>query len=182
MDGARKPRVGISACLLGEEVRWDGRHKHDPLLVGVLGPAVEWVPVCPEVELGLGVPREPIRLVGAPGALRLVGERSGDDHTAAMQAFAERRLAELAALDLCGWVTKKDSPSCGLEGVRVFSGPGGLPRPEGTGAFVRLLRERFPLLPVEEAERLHDPALRARFLERVLSFERDRAGLAAASR
>src|SRR5512140_1734220 len=116
-------RIGVSSCLLGKKVRYDGQHKRDDFLTEVLDPFVEWVPVCPELELGLGVPREPIRLVGpaagADAAPRLVAERSGQDHTAAMQAYAERRVAELARADLDGYVTKKGSPSCGMERVRV---------------------------------------------------------------
>src|SRR5512140_1748762 len=110
-------RIGVSSCLLGKKVRYDGQHKRDPFLTETLDPFVEWVPVCPELELGLGVPREPIRLVGRPEAPR-VAERSGTDHTAAMRAFAEARVATLAAEDLAGWITKKDSPSCGMERVR----------------------------------------------------------------
>lgn len=161
------PRIAISACLLGRPVRWDGTDRRDPLLAEALAPEVEWVPVCPEVELGMGVPREPIRLVGAPAAPRLVGERSGTDHGDAMRALADRRAAELAALGVDGLVTKRDSPSCGLAGVRVWPEDGGAPRREGTGAFVRVLAARLPLLPIEEEDRLHDPAVRAAFLARV---------------
>src|SRR5512145_2534026 len=97
-----KLRLGVSACLLGEDVRWDGRNKRDRFVVDVLGPRVEWVPVCPEVELGLGVPREPIRLVGRPESPWLVAERSGADHTSAMLRLAEARVRELERLDLDG--------------------------------------------------------------------------------
>lgn len=171
-------RVGVSACLLGEEVRWDGRHKRDGALLEALGPLVEWVPVCPEVELGLGAPREPIRLAGPAAAPRLVAERTGADLTAAMEAFARRRVGELLALDLDGWVTKRSSPSCGLSGVPVHPAPaegGGRPRPEGTGAFVRVLVAALPALPIEEAEALHDPARRARFVARLRAYARERA-------
>jgi uncharacterized protein YbgA (DUF1722 family)/uncharacterized protein YbbK (DUF523 family) len=168
----QKLRVGVSACLLGQNVRYDGNHKRDPFLVDVLGPFVQWVPVCPELEVGMGVPREPIRLVGRPSAPSLVAERSGTDHTEAMRAFAERRVAELAAEDLSGYVVKKDSPSCGLERVRVWPRSGGPPRREGTGAFAAVLRERLPLLPVEEEGRLHDPVLRESFIERLFVHDR----------
>jgi uncharacterized protein YbbK (DUF523 family)/uncharacterized protein YbgA (DUF1722 family) len=174
-----KLRVGVSACLLGQEVRYDGRHKRDRFLVEVLAPFVEWVPVCPELELGLGVPREPIRLVGRAGAPRLVGERTGVDHTEAMRAYAEARVAALAREELSGYVTKKDSPSCGLERVRVHSGKGGQPRRAGVGAFVRVLIRAMPLLPVEEEDRLADPALRESFIERVLAYARWKKALAA---
>ncbi len=172
-------RVGISSCLLGREVRYDGQHKRDAFLVDALGPFVEWVPVCPELELGMGVPREPIRLVGRPNAPRLVAERSEADHTARMRTFAERRVAELVREDLCGYVTKKDSPSCGMERVRVYPARGdGPPRREGVGAFTRVLLERMPLLPIEEEERLHDPALRESFIERMFAYARWKAALA----
>ncbi|HUL59474.1 MAG TPA: DUF523 domain-containing protein [Anaeromyxobacteraceae bacterium] len=182
-----KPRLGVSACLLGASVRYDGQHRRDAFLVDTFGPLVEWVAVCPELELGLGVPREPIRLVGPPASPRLVAEQSGIDHTAAMRAFAERRVAELEALDLSGYVTKSDSPSCGMAQVRVWpepvpgprppsvdAAPGGdgAPRREGVGAFVRVLLDRMPNLPVEEEGRLGDAEVRERFLERVFGYAR----------
>jgi uncharacterized protein YbgA (DUF1722 family)/uncharacterized protein YbbK (DUF523 family) len=176
-------RLGVSACLLGKKVRYDGQHKRDAFLTETLEPFVEWVPVCPELEVGMGVPREPIRLVGRPGAPRLLGDRSGQDHTASMRAYSERRVAELAALDLAGYVTKKDSPSCGMERVRVWSATGGgPPRREGVGAFARVLLEALPLLPVEEEGRLHDPALRESFVERIFAHDRWRRAVAAGLR
>jgi len=139
--------------------------------VDALGPQVEWVEVCPEAELGLGVPREPIRLVAAgAGAPRLVGERSGLDHTAAMARFAEARVRELEALDLDGFVTKRDSPSCGMAGVAVHPESGGAPALDGVGAFLKVLAARLPLLPVEEEGRLEDAAQRERFLERARAY------------
>lgn len=168
-----KLRLGVSACLLGQDVRWDGRNKRDPFVVDVLGPLVEWVAVCPELELGLGVPREPIRLAGRASGPRLVAERSGKDHTAAMLRYAEARVRELALLDLDGYVTKKDSPSCGLAGVPVHSGRGGS-RPAGVGLFVRTLARRMPRLPVVEEPALADPAERERFVERALAYRRRR--------
>src|SRR5205823_12948479 len=170
-------RLGISACLLGQAVRYDGGHKRDPFLERTLGRFVEWVPVCPEVELGLGVPREPIRLEGDPAAPRLVAAKSRRDLTRAMTRFARARAAELARLDLVGYVFKKDSPSCGLERVRVHGG--GRPRRRGTGLFARALMERLPLLPVEEEGRLGDAALRARFVERAFAHARWQGALAA---
>ncbi len=175
-----KPRLGVSSCLLGRNVRYDGQHKKDDFVVDVLGPFVEWVPVCPELEVGMGVPREPIRLVGKASAPRVVADRSGRDWTEEMRAFAERRVAELAALDLSGYVTKKDSPSCGMERVRVHPARGGgPPRRDGVGAFVRVVRERLPLLPIEEEGRLHDPALRESFVERIFAYARWKAARAA---
>lgn len=156
--------MGISSCLLGERVRYDGRDKRHALLLETLGPLVEWVPVCPELELGLGVPREPIRLVGRVDAPRLLGERSGVDLTEAMRRWAERRVEELAALGIDGWVTKARSPSCGLRGVLVHAEDGD-PREAGVGAFVRALRERLSRLPIADEEQLEDAGFRDRFLE-----------------
>ncbi|HEX9306420.1 MAG TPA: DUF523 and DUF1722 domain-containing protein [Anaeromyxobacter sp.] len=173
-----KLRLGVSACLVGRKVRYDGQHKRDAFVADVLGPFVEWVPVCPELEVGMGVPREPIRLVGTSVAPRLVAERSGTDHTDAMLRFAEARVRELEQLDLAGYVTKKDSPSCGLERVRVHPARGGTPRRDGVGLFVRVLAARLPLLPVEEEGRLNDPALRESFVERIFAHARWKAAVA----
>src|SRR5262245_19434919 len=164
-------RLGISACLLGEAVRWDGGHKRDAFLTDTLGAWVEWVPVCPEVELGLGVPRETIRLEGRAAAPRLVAAESRRDLTDDMQALAERRVAALGRLGLSGYVLKKDSPSCGMERVRVHGGSG-TPARNGVGAFARVLMERLSPLPVEEEGRLNDPELRESFIERVFAYWR----------
>ncbi|BDG05322.1 YbgA family protein [Anaeromyxobacter oryzae] len=182
MTRSHRLRVGVSACLLGHKVRYDGQHKRDAFLVDVLGPFVDWVPVCPELEVGMGVPREPIHLVGRTAAPRLVGERSGTDHTEAMRRYAERRVAALAGEDLSGYVTKKDSPSCGLERVRVHPEKGGPPRRDGVGAFAAVLRARLPLLPVEEEGRLNDPALRESFIERVFAYDRWKRAVAGGMR
>jgi uncharacterized protein YbgA (DUF1722 family)/uncharacterized protein YbbK (DUF523 family) len=170
-----KLRLGVSACLLGRKVRYDGQHKRDDFVADVLDEFVEWVPVCPEVDVGMGVPREPIRLVGSAAAPRLVAERSGKDHTDAMLRYADARVRDLAALDLAGFVAKKDSPSCGLERVRVHPVKGGAARRDGVGMFVRVLAERLPLLPIEEEGRLHDPALRESFIERIFAHARWKA-------
>lgn len=178
MAARGKPRVGISACLLGEPVRWDGTHRRDAPLLRALGPRVAWVPVCPELELGLGVPRAPIRLVGRPDSPRLVEERSGRDWTAGMRALADRRIEELLALGLDGWVTKARSPSCGLRRVAVHPAGGGAPARRGAGAFVRALRARLPRLPIEDEVRLADPAVRRRFLAKVAAHRAARQGAA----
>lgn len=164
-------RVGVSACLLGQTVRYDGGHKRDPFLTEMLGRWVEWVPVCPEVELGLGVPRETLRLEGDAAAPRLVAPKSGTDHTEAMTGLASRRAAALRGMALVGYVLKKDSPSCGMERVRVY-GDRGAPRRTGVGLFARALMDALPLLPVEEEGRLHDPALRENFVERLFAADR----------
>ncbi|MBX3345741.1 MAG: DUF523 and DUF1722 domain-containing protein [Nitrospira sp.] len=164
-------RLGISRCLLGEQVRFDGGHKRDQFLTDVLGRYVEWVPVCPEVEAGLGTPREAMRLVGDPQQPRLVSIKSGRDHTRALELVTDRRLVDLEAVDLSGFVFKKDSPSCGVERVRTYN-EHGMPNRKGVGLFARAFVGRFPLIPVEEEGRLSDPLLRENFIERVFCYRR----------
>ena len=167
-----RPRLGISACLLGDEVRFDGGHKRDPFLVEILSPHIRWVRVCPEVEAGMGTPREPVRLERRDGrAIRMVTTRTGIDHTEAMSSWARRRLIELEREQLSGYVLKKDSPSCGMESVKVY-GASGLPQRTGRGIFADALLRRFPHLPVEEEGRLSDPRLRENFIERVFAYQR----------
>ncbi|MFQ5595119.1 MAG: YbgA family protein [Anaerolineae bacterium] len=164
-------RLGVSACLLGEQVRFDGGHKRDLFLLKTLGRFVEWVPVCPEVEMGLGTPRETLRLAGSLDVPRLVAPKSGTDHTAAMQIWARERLEQLAILNLHGYVLKKNSPSCGLFRVKVY-GKNDMPQRKGRGLFARALVDHLPLLPVEEEGRLHDMRLRENFIERVFVYQR----------
>lgn len=165
-------RLGISACLLGERVRYDGGHKRDVFLTDVLGPFVEWVPVCPEVEIGLGTPRDTIRLVGRETAPRLVVERTGADLTGRMARYAEAKTGELDELD--GYVFKRASPTCGLFRVRVYGDDGG-GRGAGRGLYAGIVTRRLPLLPVEEEGRLNDPAIRENFVERVFAAARWRS-------
>ena len=172
-SGAPPLRVGISACLLGQQVRFDGGHKRDGFLVETLGQFVEFVPVCPELELGLGVPRETLRLERAGNEVRLVAPRSGIDHTASMRAFAAKRTAALGRDDLSGYVLKKNSPSCGMERVRVYAASG-IPSRDGRGLFAAALIERYPYLPIEEEGRLNDPRLRDNFIERIFAYHRMR--------
>jgi len=164
-------RIGVSACLLGDEVRYDGGHKRDPFLSDVLGPFVEWVKVCPEVEIGMGTPRESIRLTNENGRIRLLTVTTGVDHTEAMTAYAARRTDALAGMALCGYVLKKDSPSCGMTRVKVYGGKG-RPSRTGVGVFAAALLARFPLLPVEDEGRLTDPPLRENFVERIFAYAR----------
>jgi uncharacterized protein YbgA (DUF1722 family)/uncharacterized protein YbbK (DUF523 family) len=164
-------RIGVSACLLGDEVRFDGGHKRDRFLTDTLGAFVEWVRVCPEVEMGLGTPRETLRLVKADGGLRVITTRTAIDHTDRMNGWAQQRTAELAGEDLCGYVLKKDSPSCGMERVKVYS-PGEMPERSGRGLFATILMARFPNLPVEEEGRLSDARIRENFIERVFAYRR----------
>jgi len=164
-------RVGISACLLGREVRYDGGHKRDRYITDTLGRFFEWVSVCPEVEMGLGTPRETLRLVGSPEDPRLVFFKMGGDITDGMQAWAGSRLEALAGANLSGYILKSDSPSCGMERVRVYRSSG-IPSKDGVGIFARTLMNRLPLLPVEEEGRLHDLPLRENFVERVFCYRR----------
>ena len=164
-------RLGISACLLGEPVRFDGGHKRDPFLVESLGAFVEWVPVCPEVELGLGTPRETVRLEVHGGRVRMIASGSRIDHSDAMRAFARRRVAGLARERLSGYILKQGSPSCGLRGVPIHHESGAALR-SGRGLFAEALLARFPHLPVEEEGRLAAPRLRESFLVRVLIYHR----------
>jgi len=164
-------RIGISACLLGDEVRYDGGHKRDPFLTGVLGPFVEFVKVCPEVEIGMGTPREAIHLVQRNGAIRLLAVTSDTDYTERMDRYAARRVDALARERLSGYVLKKDSPSCGMTRVKVYSGKGP-PARTGVGRFAQALIARFPHLPIEEEGRLNDPRLRENFIERVFAYRR----------
>jgi uncharacterized protein YbgA (DUF1722 family)/uncharacterized protein YbbK (DUF523 family) len=166
-----KIKIGISSCLLGENVRYDGGHKLDHYLTDTLGKYVEWVPVCPEVEYGLATPREAMRLVGKPDAPRLVTIRSRVDHTAGMKKWAEKRLKELEKENLCGFIFKSKSPSSGYKGVKVYS-ESGMPSKKGTGIYAGAFIRHFPLIPVEDAGRLHDPELRENFIERIFVFRR----------
>lgn len=166
-----KPRIGISLCLLGEEVRHDGGHKRDRYSTDVLSAYFEWVPVCPEVEVGMGTPREPIRLVSGDGGVRLVGVDSERDWTDEMAEFSRKRVEGLAAQAIHGFILKKNSPSCGMERVRLYN-PSGMPARDGVGAFARPLMESLPNLPVEEEGRLNDAPLRENFITRVYTYRR----------
>jgi uncharacterized protein YbgA (DUF1722 family)/uncharacterized protein YbbK (DUF523 family) len=172
---------------LGERVRYNGGHKHDRFLTETLGHYFQWVPVCPEVEIGLGTPREPVHLVeiselGMPskrgdrralgaGAIRLVGVQSRADHTKSMEKYAGKRVKALERADLCGYILKRDSPSCGMERVRLHHGDGRVSR-RGRGLFATALLARFPNLPVEDEGRLSNPRLRENWIERVFAYRR----------
>jgi uncharacterized protein YbgA (DUF1722 family)/uncharacterized protein YbbK (DUF523 family) len=171
-------RIGISSCLLGQKVRFDGGHKRDAFLVDTFGTFVEWVPVCPEVELGLGTPREALRLVRKGDEIRMVNTRSGRDISTEMRQWAQERADALAGERLCGYVLKKDSPSCGMERVKIYA-DAGMAEKNGRGFFAEALMARFPRLPVEEEGRLSDPRLRDNFVERVFAYVRLRALFAA---
>ncbi len=172
-------RIGVSACLTGRPVRFDGGHKQNAFVVEELASIATLVPMCPEWALGLGAPREALRLVRSGEGARLVTARSGVDHTERMRAWAGREVDGLAAAGLCGglcgFVVKKDSPTCGLERVKVYDPRTGQPSRTGVGAFTAALRARLPLLPVEEEGRLNDPGLRDAFLTRIFAVARGRA-------
>ncbi len=171
VDPSSPIRVGISSCLLGKKVRFDGGHKQDSFLVHTFGRWVEWVPVCPELEVGMGVPRESVRLVEQDGHIRMIAPRSLTDWTEPMGKLAVRRAEELAEAQLDGFVLKKDSPSCGMERVKVYR-DAGMPSKKGVGLFAAALLARLPSLPVEEEGRLNDPRLRENFVERVFAHNR----------
>jgi uncharacterized protein YbgA (DUF1722 family)/uncharacterized protein YbbK (DUF523 family) len=166
-----KIKLGVSSCLLGERVRYDGGDKRDRFLTDTLGAYVDWVLVCPEVESGLSVPREAMHLVGDVEAPRLVTIRTGVDHTSRMRQWAKKKVTSLAAEDLCGFVFKSRSPSSGMRGVKIYS-PEGIPISTGSGIFAKAFQDRFPLLPVEDEGRLHNPGLRENFIERVFVYKR----------
>lgn len=171
-----KIRIGVSTCLLGEAVRYDGGHAYDRYVTETLGQYMEFVPVCPEMEAGFGVPREPVRLVGDPASPRLMTVKTKKDLTDTMTAWVRRRVRELEKEDLCGFIFKSKSPSSGMERVKVYTEKG-MPVKKGVGLFARAFMEHFPLIPVEEEGRLHDPHLRKNFIERIFTLNRSREAL-----
>jgi uncharacterized protein YbgA (DUF1722 family)/uncharacterized protein YbbK (DUF523 family) len=167
----RPIRIGISACLLGQPVRFDGGHKRNAFLTDTFGHFVEWVPVCPEVECGFGTPREAMRLVGVAADVRLLTVKTRTDLTVRMERVSRSRATALTREDLSGFILKKDSPSCGLARVKVYD-PHGTPARVGRGLFASALVEACPHLPIEEEGRLADPRLRDNFVERVFAYWR----------
>ncbi len=175
-----KIRIGVSSCLLGEPVRYDGQHKHNHFITDTLGPYLEYVAVCPEVECGMGVPRETLRLVGDPAKPRLMTTRTGVDHTDSMQAWAAGRVVELEREGLHGYIFKSRSPSSGMEKVKVYNGRGGLAG-RAPGMFGKVFMDHFPTLPCEDDGRLNDPGLRENFIERVFTLWRFREAVRASA-
>ncbi len=176
-----KIKIGISSCLLGERVRYDGGHKLDRFLTDTLSRYFSYVPVCPEVECGLPIPRDSMRLTGEAANPRLVTRKSGTDHTACMKTWAAKRIEKLKKEELCGYIFKSDSPSSGLFRVKLYTSkgmPGGLT----TGIWARAFSTAFPRLPMEEEGRLHDPDIRENFIERVFALKRFRDEVARAPR
>jgi uncharacterized protein YbbK (DUF523 family) len=170
-----KIKIGISSCLLGENVRYDGGHKHDHYLTDTFGKYIQWVHVCPEVEYGLPIPREALRLVGEPESPRLVTQKSGIDHTEGMMKWAEKKLRELEKEKLCGFIFKSRSPSSGLRAVKVYT-TSGMPSRQGMGIFGGAFVGHFPLIPAEDDGRMRNPGIRENFIERVFVFKRFNQG------
>lgn len=166
-----KIKIGISSCLLGHEVRYNGGHSHDRYLTGTLGSYVEYVPVCPEVECGMPIPRETVRLVGDPEKPRLMTSKSGIDKTDQMNAWIKKKLKELEKEDLFGFIFKSKSPSSGLFRIKVYSDDGKV-RSNGTGMFAKAFTRHFPRVPVEEEGRLHDLKIRENFIEKLFALKR----------
>lgn len=170
-------KLGISACLLGQKKRYDGSHQLDHYLTDNLVSFVEWVPVCPEVEVGLGVPREPMRLMGIADNPRLITRQTHIDHTEAMLSWAAGRIRELNKAGLCGFIFKSRSPSCGMQSVKIYKEEG-VPDPVGSGIWARAFMDANPLLPADDEDRLRDTAIRGNFIERVIAFHQRRDLLA----
>ena len=166
-------RLGVSSCLLGNEVRFDGGHKRDRFVTDLLGRFIDWVPVCPEVEVGMGTPRPALRLVRGEDGVRMVEIKSKLDHTRSMEKYSARRVRGLGALDLSGYILKNNSPSCGMTRVKVY-GEASMPRKDGVGLFADALLKAYPSLPVEDEGRLNDAKLRENFIERVFAYRRIR--------
>ncbi|MGI9666882.1 MAG: YbgA family protein [Acidimicrobiia bacterium] len=169
---SRPIKIGVSSCIIGEEVRWNGGHARQRWLTDVFWEYVDYVPVCPEVDVGMGVPRPTVRLERHGVDIRMIDPKNEVDWTAAMNRVSRSRASDMEAYDLCGFVLKKDSPTCGLERVKVVHDGGGGASKNGQGLFATALVQRFPFLPVEEEGRLNDPSIRENFVERVFAFRR----------
>jgi uncharacterized protein YbbK (DUF523 family) len=169
-----KIKLGISSCLLGEKVRYDGGHKLDLLIKDYLGKYVEYVPVCPEVECGLGVPRKSMRLEGNPDSPRLIITETRQDETKRMVSWAQKRMIQLEKEDICGFIFKSDSPSCGIKKVKVFNEKS-VPVKTGAGIFATTFIKRFPSMPVADEVCLNDPARREKFMEQVFAYAKQHA-------
>ena len=171
MENTEKIKLGISACLLGQSVRYNGGHQLDHFLKDTLGKYVDYIPVCPEVECGFGVPREAFRLIGKPDRPQLITIHTKQDVTERMETWSRKRVVEIEGEGLCGFIFKGGSPSSGMERVKIYDDKG-VPAKIGVGLFARIFMEHFPLIPVEEDGRLHDPALRENFIERIFALRR----------
>ncbi len=167
-----KIKIGMSSCLLGEEVRWDGDHKHDQYVRDVLGSCFDCVSICPEVDVGMGVPRETVALYGTLENPKMITKRSKTDWTKKMNHYTKDRIHELTKENLCGYVFKSKSPSCGIGKVPIYSEFGSSRMRHGSGMFASSFVKVFPLVPVEDEGRLHDPVIRENFIVRIFCFHR----------
>lgn len=160
--------VAISSCLLGHEVRYDGGHKHNGYITQSLSAYFDYLPFCPEAAVGMGIPREPIRLVDTAAGVRALGVKHPElDPTDDLRRYARQIATQLG--HVCGYIFKKGSPSCGMERVKVY-GENGHPRSQDSGIYAKVIMEQLPALPVEEEGRLMDPVLRENFIERVFVY------------
>lgn len=171
-DPVKPIKIGISTCLLGKSVRYDGGHSHDPFITGTLGQFLEYLPVCPEVECGMAIPREAIRLVGDVDNPRLMTVKTAIDKSPMMHSWIPEKLRLLESEDLCGFIFKSKSPSSGLHRIKVYSEDGQVKSNNGVGLFARAFTLHFPLIPVEDSGRLHDPGLRENFIENIFTLRR----------
>ncbi|MBN2717992.1 MAG: DUF523 and DUF1722 domain-containing protein [Deltaproteobacteria bacterium] len=172
LDTHPVPRVGVSRCLVGDPVRYDGGHKKDAFVTDTLGKHVDLIPVCPEVEMGLPVPRESIRLENRNGAIRLIAPASGTDWTRQATDCCARRISTLSDIPPDGFIVQKKSPSCGLAQVKVFTPGQPVPQKTGTGIFTAALSAAFPQMPLIDCDQLHNPVHRRHFLEQVFASRR----------
>jgi len=164
-------KIGVSSCLLGEKVRWDGNHKQDAVVKNQLGRIFEWVPTCPEVEIGMGIPREAVHLTGSSKSPRMVGTTTATDWTQRMNRYSKKRSRELAKMNVCGYIFKSKSPSCGIARIPVVA-KNGKTQSKGRGLFAELFIQQYPLVPVEDEDRLHDARVRENFITRVFAYHR----------
>ena len=167
-----KIKIGVSSCLLGEKVRWNGDHKQNHFVREILANYFEYISICPEMEVGMGVPRETVALYGNLEKSRMISRKTQTDWTKPMQKYIQVRINSLTREDLCGFIFKSKSPSCGLSRVPVYSEFGSHSVRHGSGMFAREFTNKFPLIPTEDEGRLNDSRIRENFIVKVFSFYR----------
>lgn len=163
--------LGISSCLLGEKTRYDGAHTRDEFIADVLGKWVEFISICPEVECGFAVPREPLRLVGDPESPCLISVHTRQNYTPLMLHWARKRMVTLKKEDIWGFIFKSKSPSCGIERVKVYD-KNGVAINKGRGLFARVFREHLPLVPIADEKGIHNPKTFKNFIDKIFVFKR----------
>jgi uncharacterized protein YbbK (DUF523 family) len=168
----KKLKIGISSCLLGNKVRYDGNHKLDRIITETLGRFFQFIPFCPEVGSGLSIPREAMNLVGDPSSPRLLTTRTQIDLTERLISYTEATLNSIVSEDLCGFIFKSKSPSCGLFDTNVIAAPNGSPTKKSIGLFAAAFTKKFPLVPVTDEKQLQDLPLREKFIEQVFAFSK----------